>query len=627
MSQCLNPDCQHQNPPITKFCQRCGNKLLLGDRYRAVKYISEGGFGRTFKAVDEHRLDTICVIKQFLPQLQGSAAIQKATELFKQEAVRLRDLGKHPQIPDLLAFFEQDKRFYLVQEFIDGEDLLKQLQQQGKFSEKQIKQLLTELLPILDFVHKQNVIHRDIKPENIIRNNHGSLVLIDFGVAKELSGTVLTRVATVTGTPGYAPPEQMQGHVFPASDLYSLGVTCIRLLTECLLEEKNGTSVDELFDPMQMQWVWRNQAVSISNELGKVLDKMLLFPVGARYQSAAEVLQALNPVSVSPTQKSAPPPQAKPVQPSPVVPTKISAPPQAKPFQPLPPVPPTQISAKSQPKASQLKSFTEDLGNGVNLEMIAIPGGTFTMGAPETEAQSFDNEKPQHRVTIKPFFMGKFAITQAQWKAVAKLPKIQYELNPDPFRFKGNNRPVEQVSWYNAVEFCARFSKNTGHNYRLPSEAEWEYACRAGTTTPFYFGQTITTDQVNYNGNYSYHNSLKGKYREQTTDVGSFPANAFGLYDMHGNVYEWCADPWHDSYHGAPTDGSVWDENSNDHRYKNYLDLLVQSKNDNKARLLRGGSWYSNPGYCRAAFRHWYQPSTRNNNIGFRVACVAARTS
>ena len=324
MSQCLNPDCLHQNPSLTKFCQRCGNKLLLGDRYRAVKYISEGGFGRTFKAVDEHRLDTICVIKQFLPQLQGSAAIQKATELFKQEAVRLRDLGKHPQIPDLLAFFEQDKRFYLVQEFIDGEDLLKELQQQGKFSEKQIKQLLTELLPILDFVHKQKVIHRDIKPDNIIRNSHGSLVLIDFGVAKELSGSVLTRVGTVTGTPGYAAPEQMQGHVFPASDLYSLGVTCIRLLTGCLLEEKNGTLADELFDPMQMKWVWRNKALSISNDLGKVLDKMLLFPVGARYQSAAEVLQALNPVSVSPTQISAKP-QAKPFQYSPVASNQILA--------------------------------------------------------------------------------------------------------------------------------------------------------------------------------------------------------------------------------------------------------------------------------------------------------------
>ncbi|MEG4984562.1 SUMF1/EgtB/PvdO family nonheme iron enzyme [Microcoleus sp. BR0-C5] len=607
MSQCLNPDCQHPNPGITKFCQRCGNKLLLGDRYRAVKYISEGGFGRTFKAVDEHRLDTICVIKQFLPQLQGSAAIQKATELFKQEAVRLRDLGKHPQIPDLLAFFEQDKRFYLVQEFIDGEDLLKELQKQGKFSEKQIKHLLTELLPILDFVHKQKVIHRDIKPENIIRNSYGSLVLIDFGVAKELSGSVLTRVGTVTGTPGYAAPEQMQGHVFPASDLYSLGVTCIRLLTGCLLVEKNGTLVDELFDPMQMEWVWRNKAVSLSNDLGQVLDKMLLFPVGARYQSAVEVFQALNPVSLAPTQ--------------------ISAPPQAKPFQPSP-VASTQISAKSQPKFSQLQSFTEDLGNRVNLEMIAIPGGTFTMGAPEYEPESRGGERPQHRVTIQPFLMGKYAITQAQWKAVAKLPKIQYDLKQGHSIFtgnQGNNRPVDQVYWYEAVEFCARSFKKTGHNYRLPSEAEWEYACRAGTTTPFYFGQTITTNQVNYNADYDYNNLPKGQYQEQTTNVGSFPPNAFGLYDMHGNVWEWCADPlnnsYYDYYHNynvAPTDGSVWDDNSNDNRYKNYLDLLLLSENDKRPRWTRGGCWSGFPWLCRSAYRLDAFP-LGGTRIGFRV--------
>jgi formylglycine-generating enzyme required for sulfatase activity len=603
MSQCLNPDCLYHNLPSYKFCQKCGNKLLLGERYRAVKYISEGGFGRTFKAIDEHRLDTICVIKQFLPQQQGSAAIAKATELFKQEAVRLQDLGKHPHIPDLLAFFEQDKRLYLVQEFIDGEDLLKELDQKGKFSEKQIKQLLTELLPLLDFVHQKNVIHRDIKPDNIIRNQKGSLVLIDFGVSKQLSGSVLTRMGTVTGTPGYAAPEQMQGHVFPSSDLYSLAVTCIRLLTGCLLEEKNGIWVDELFDPMEMQWVWRQKNVSIGNDLALVLDKMLSFPVRDRYQSATEVLQALNPVSIPPTQ--------------------ISAPPLRKVF---PPISPTQISASPPPKPSQHRSFTEDLGNGVTVEMIAIPGGTFTMGAPTTEAESSDYERPQHRVTIQPFYMGKYAATQAQWKAVAKLPKIKFDLADDPSRFKGNNRPVEQVSWYQAVEFCARLSKNTGHNYRLPSEAEWEYACRAGTTTPFHFGQTITTDQVNYNGDYTYGNSRKGIYRVETTDVGTFPPNAFGLYEMHGNVWEWCADPWHSNYQGAPTDGRVWDEEDNDNRYQNSVDLLVMSRNDDRSRLLRGGSWGNNPRYSRSAFRYYIAPVTRSSDLGFRFVCVAAWT-
>ncbi|MFM6006527.1 MAG: protein kinase domain-containing protein, partial [Sphaerospermopsis kisseleviana] len=204
MSQCLNPDCLQQNPSGTIFCQRCGSKMILGDRYRAVRFIGEGGFGRTFQAVDEHRLDTPCVIKQFLPQQSGSAALEKATELFKQEAFRLRDLGKHSQISDLLAFFQQEGRLYLIQEFIDGENLLDELTRKGKFSESEVKQVLIELLPVLQqFIHDNNVIHRDIKPENIIRcSQNGKLFLIDFGVSKEVVGSLLTRVGTITGTPG-----------------------------------------------------------------------------------------------------------------------------------------------------------------------------------------------------------------------------------------------------------------------------------------------------------------------------------------------------------------------------------------------------------------------------------------
>jgi len=249
-----------------------------------------------------------------------------------------------------------------------------------------------------------------------------------------------------------------------------------------LLEEKNGDWNDKLFDPMQMQWVWRQQNVSVSNDLGKVLDKMLLFPIGERYQSAAEVLKALTPSPGSPPQ-----------------------------------------------------SFTEDLGNGVKLDMVYIPGGSFLMGSPTTEKDSRDPERPQHRVTIKSFLMGKDPVTQAQWKAVGNLPKVNRDLKPDPSRFKGENRPVERVPWYDAVEFCDRLSRHTGKTYRLPSEAEWEYACRAGTTTPFYFGETITPDLANYDGNYTYGSGAKGKYRQETTPVGSFPPNKFGLYDLHGS--------------------------------------------------------------------------------------------
>ncbi|MBO3457297.1 formylglycine-generating enzyme family protein [Aetokthonos hydrillicola Thurmond2011] len=273
-------------------------------------------------------------------------------------------------------------------------------------------------------------------------------------------------------------------------------------------------------------------------------------------------------------------------------------------------------------KTGQL--YKEDLGNGIELEMVLIPGGSFIMGAPETEEGSSDDERPQHKVTVSTFFMGRYPITQAQWKTVAALDKVNRDLNPDPSRFKGDNRPVECVSWYDAVEFCQRLSnKHPKRQYRLPSESEWEYACRAGSTTPFHFGDTISTDVANYCGtddkenkwSGSYGRGSKGIYRQETTEVGSFDAaNGFGLYDMHGNVWEWCADHWHDNYEGAPTDGSAWvDENENDNRSR---------------RLLRGGSWISLPEVCRSASRSFCYPVDDYLYVGFRVVCGggAART-
>ncbi|MEK8020090.1 MAG: SUMF1/EgtB/PvdO family nonheme iron enzyme, partial [Candidatus Parabeggiatoa sp.] len=248
---------------------------------------------------------------------------------------------------------------------------------------------------------------------------------------------------------------------------------------------------------------------------------------------------------------------------------------------------------------------TEDLGNGVLLEMVYIPGGTFMMGAPKNEEGRSSDEGPQHKVTVKPFLMGKYPITQAQWIAV---------MGKNPSHFKGDNRPVESVSWHDSVEFCKRLFDKTGKAYRLPSESEWEYACRAGTTTPFYFGETITTDLANYHGDYTYASGPKGVYRPQTTDVGSFPPNAFGLYDMHGNVWEWCADLWHDKYDGAPTDGAAWLENQSD---KGNLDYLI-SNNITVSRLFRGGSFGSVPRSCRAADRHWYSSGFHGRSFGFR---------
>ncbi|CAD5960525.1 Formylglycine-generating enzyme [Planktothrix tepida] len=275
-------------------------------------------------------------------------------------------------------------------------------------------------------------------------------------------------------------------------------------------------------------------------------------------------------------------------------------------------------------ETKQARYFTEDLGDGVTLEMVYIPGGTFLMGSLEMEKDSYESERPQHQVTIPPFFMAKYPITQAQWKAVANWPKIQRDLNPDPSDFKGDNRPVENVQWYDAVEFCARLLQRTGRNYCLPSEAQWEYACRAGTQTPFYFGETITSDLANYDARTTYADEPKGKYREETTPVGEFPPNAFGLYDLHGNVWEWCADPWHENYKKAPTGGEVWGEkNDNDNLYQIYdLENLVNLLNRNDIRVLRGGSWYYVPGYCRGAYRNWVEPVSRLRYFGFRIVSL-----
>ncbi|MBD2383913.1 formylglycine-generating enzyme family protein [Cylindrospermum sp. FACHB-282] len=286
-------------------------------------------------------------------------------------------------------------------------------------------------------------------------------------------------------------------------------------------------------------------------------------------------------------------------------------------------------------EASQVKTIScqgrvdfrvEDLENGVSLELVAIPGGEFVMGSPNDEEwrnwygnafpslRDVNVEGPQHRVVINPLWMSKYPVTQAQWRAVAALPKVERDLDPEPSNFQGSRHPVESIFWSDAVEFCDRLSQKTGQQYQLPSESQWEYACRGGTTTPFYFGETITTELGNYRGTdwrfldktYPgfYGRGDRGIYRQQTTEVGIFPPNPFGLYDMHGNVWEWCLDHWHDNYQGAPTDGSAW-----------------VTGGDDSCRIVRGGSWPYFPGLCRSATRHKYALGIWHIGIGFRIVC------
>ena len=248
--------------------------------------------------------------------------------------------------------------------------------------------------------------------------------------------------------------------------------------------------------------------------------------------------------------------------------------------------------------------FITEKVNEVAIEMVVVPGGTFLMGSPDSEGKKYKNERPQHTVTVQTILMSKYPITFSQWKAVALLQTVHRELKRRPSaRNWGAKRPVVEVSWHDATEFCDRLSKETGHTYRLPTEAEWEYACRAGTTTPFHFGQTITSDLANYDGTYIYHSEPKGDNRARTLQVGElkFP-NAFGLFDMHGNVWEWCQDHWHENYNGAPMNGEAWIDSIN-----------------NQDRVIRGGSWVNEPSNCRSSHRHWKSSEQTSGHIGFRI--------
>jgi len=239
------------------------------------------------------------------------------------------------------------------------------------------------------------------------------------------------------------------------------------------------------------------------------------------------------------------------------------------------------------------KTYLEDLGGGLHLELVEIPAGAFLMGT--GGFGGYEDERPSHWVQVPAFLIGKYPVTQQQWDLVTR--------REIPFRSKGPGNPADRISWMDAEAFCKILSKKSGRSYRLPGEAEWEYACRAGGGTAFHYGETITTDLANYVGEYIYQSEPKGIYRHTSTEVGQFPPNAFGLYDMHGNIWEWCADDWHDNYTGAPVDGSAW-----------------KSRYESAFRVMRGGSWHEPPINCRSATRLKMDARDGDDLFGFRVA-------
>ncbi|MDJ0718351.1 MAG: formylglycine-generating enzyme family protein [Prochloraceae cyanobacterium] len=249
-----------------------------------------------------------------------------------------------------------------------------------------------------------------------------------------------------------------------------------------------------------------------------------------------------------------------------------------------------------------VECYSENLGNGIAISMVKIPGGTFHMGSKTSEFGHRSDEIPIHQVTVPAFYMSKYPITQQQWKAVARLRRVDGDLNRERRILSDDRFPIERVSWYDAVEFCERLSRFTGRFYRLPSEAEWEYACRATTKTPFHFGETLTQKLANCDAKYT--KTIKKEKPYTISTVGSYFPNSFGLYDMHGLVWEWCADDYNNNYEDAPHDGTA---------------RVLNNDSKSKYKVLRGGCWYHEPRFCRSAMRNYNSPSLSYNGIGFRI--------
>ncbi len=651
---CLNPACPSpDNPNTHNYCQGCHQELsqttqgyLFRDRYNIKQVLGEGNFGRTYLVEDQNFDNRKRVLKKFIANFQGTN-LEKAKELFKREA-NILDTLKHEQIPAIYDHFEDNQSLYLVEEYIEGDDLITEFNREGKFSEEKIKSLLEDLLPVLDYLHQRNLLHRDIKPDNIMRRRYdGKLMLIDFGGVKEVSNTS----GTVIQTPGYASVEQMRGYPQPASDIYSLGVTCVRLLTGCFPDNNNGN--DPIYDSSQAVWLWQahleKQSIKINNKLSHILNKMLEHLAKNRYNNVQQILEELQnspsynqPIKTATNLSNLEPQQsgnhnllklikkqkilifttffssgiiaiwlikylldpssltflliwekiinyaallsgvimlgsliiwlilliknkkkqettitATSSQPSPIPKTVSSSnysvtTPQILPTSYNASKPQQTISVKKPNKKiiSSLKSFdfevikvddqgkiieqkisknqyfTVELGQDVYLEMVVIPGGTFFMGSPVKEGRDRLQERPQHQVNVLSFCMSKHPITQAQWKII---------MGHNPSEFKSKNKPVEKVSFYDSLEFCRKLSEEVGIDFNLPSEAQWEYACRSIINPsqyrqldgveiypPFHFGDTITQTLANYNSTRTYQQETIGIYRKQTTEVGSF---------------------------------------------------------------------------------------------------------
>ncbi|NET43650.1 bifunctional serine/threonine-protein kinase/formylglycine-generating enzyme family protein [Okeania sp. SIO2B3] len=572
-------------------------KQLQNGKYIIQDLLGIGGFGITYRALEQNS-NQLVAIKTLNYRVQRKPNFDKYQENFLNEALCLAKCS-HPNVVEVHRLFKENKLWCMVMEYIDGDDLgIYREEQDGIISESEAIHLIKQVGEALKFIHNQGFLHRDVKPQNILlRRDTLEAILIDFGLAREFnSGSVQTH--TTDSTLYFAPIEQYEIRAKRGAftDIYALAATLYVLLTGEMPTPAKVRQEGKI--PLIPPKKYNSQ---ISDRVNNAIIQGMKLEPEERPQFVVEWLTLLSPVKefiITNIPSTVPatlpiitdtPPELLTVD------SSLELELETFKFEYLKiKISPNCEIIETQKEQRETQQFIENIANKIFLEMVSIPGNTFLMGSPKTTAEKWETESPQHTVTIPPLFVSKYPITQGQWQAV---------MGKNQAYFKGENRPVEMVSWYNAIEFCRQLSAQTGKTYRLLSEAEWEYVCRGETTTLFYFGNSLITDLANYNGEEAYACSLQQNYREQTTDVGSFPPNAFGLYDLHGNVWEWCADPWHNNYQGAPSDGSVWEKDSN----YNY-------------RMLRGGGYLNYSKGCRSANRNWKTPRSRYKSVGFRVA-------
>jgi formylglycine-generating enzyme required for sulfatase activity/tRNA A-37 threonylcarbamoyl transferase component Bud32 len=534
---------------------------LNNDRYEILQRIGTGGFGVTYKAIDTKAAmpGQVVAIKTLNEKRQRQPNFEQLQENFLNEAMALAKCT-HLYVIRVERVFNEGPLWAMVMEYVEGESLDDWLDDRGPMAEVRAVEIIQKIGEAVSYVHDRGMLHRDIKPMNIMIRSNGEPVLIDFGLAREFVAGI-ARSMTSDRTPHYAPPEQRErrGEFTPSLDVYALAATLYSCVTGELPAMADIRVVREnLIPPQELN-------PQVSDWVNAAILRGMALQVADRSATVAEWLELLQPaIGCSEHRKFSF--ETAVIEFGGIFGKKLNIIRQTK----------------------EVEYYREELGNGVGLEMVAVPAGSFLMGAPVGDEVSIDSERPQHLVQVPGFYVGKYPVTQNQYLAVMGV------MGKNLAHFQGGELPVERMSWHDAQEFCAELSRMSGKTYRLPSEAEWEYACRAGTTTPFYFGEMIVSELANFDGNYG-----------KTSPVGAYKvANDFGLYDMHGNVWEWCEDAWHGNYQGAPTDGSAWVE---------------KSENDNYYRLMRGGSWYDNPLICRSALRNWGAAVNRNYFVGFRV--------